>query len=163
MKKPKTIPKQFTQFFQRSKHEEKRNSILAAVALSVVGVVLAVNHGRYFCDNCSTAPSKEDILIFVRHYVNKDVNIWRVGDTFDLCNGSICARLINARPDASVFGAELVYPDPGVGYKRSGSVVGGYNPPLGPINVGYPPGGGDPGGVVIVEPLCPPDDQYNCA
>jgi hypothetical protein len=141
--------------------KKKRNFILAATSLAIAGFVIAVNHGRYFCDNCTNSlPSPQDILVFVRSTVNHDVNIWRVGDAFDLCNGTMCTRLINSRADASVFAVELVYPDPKVGYKRSGSLVGSggfYYPPGGTIPVTFPPGGWDPGGVVIVGPICPSD------
>lgn len=131
-----------------------KKKIIAVGVASVALIVLAADYGRFLCNNCSSMPpSQEDIVFFVRTVVNYEVKAWMKGDSFALCNGSVCQQLINETADAKIFAYGLPYPDPRTGYKREGGIIaggGGNFYPGEPFYGGVEPGSGDGNGTVIV-------------
>ncbi|GKT23317.1 hypothetical protein [Acidovorax sp. SUPP3334] len=98
--------------------EKINRKVVAAGLVSIAVAVLAADYGRFLCVNCSSMPpSQEDIVFFVRTVVNYEVKAWAKGDSFALCNGSVCQQLINETAEAKIFAYGMPYPDPRTGYK----------------------------------------------
>ncbi|WCM89740.1 hypothetical protein [Acidovorax sp. NCPPB 3576] len=131
-----------------------KKKIIAASLVSLALIVVAADYGRFLCNNCSSMPpSQEDIVFFVRTVVNYEVKAWVKGDSFALCNGSVCQQLINETADAKIFAYGIPYPDPRAGYKREGSIIaggGGNFYPGESVYFGGGPSLGDGNGTVIV-------------
>lgn len=69
-----------------------------------------------------------DVSVFVRTGVNRNVNMWRAGDTFSICNGRVCTRYRTPHANATLWSADFSFPDAGGGYQGEGSSVSSHTP-----------------------------------
>lgn len=126
--------------------------------------VFAVDYGRYLCRSCVHPMHPSDVSVFVRTVVNRNVGMWRAGDTF--CDGRVCTRYRTPHPNATVWSVDFSFPDVGAGYQGEGSSIfmyipDGYDPYAfaedildGWYHVTY-----DPVGRVTIHPLEPVCDD----
>lgn len=139
-----------------------------AVGFFAAMLCVAADYGSYLCRGCAAPMNPIDARLFISVYVNPRVPLWQANDTVTICNGVECVKYLTPTAGATTWTPIEKKPDSGRGYSGEGVPVGGYSPPPeGPTPVWYPypPGGSDPGGVVIVgptEPWCPPHDLINC-
>lgn len=95
------------------------------VLILITNIASAADYGRFLCTNCSLPMNQGELNIFVTTVVNHHVNIWRSGDSFSICDGSICQNHISAGGTqvGRVWSYGMTYPDPKVNYKAEGQSV----------------------------------------
>jgi hypothetical protein len=139
-----------------------KSFFLPVMLFVVAALCLAADYGSFLCRGCAAPMNPIDARLFISVYVNPRVPLWRANDTVSICNGSECVKYLTPTSGATTWTPIEKKPDPGRGYNGEGVPVGSYNlPPENPI-VWYPPMDSGPGGIVIVEPMCPPENQYLC-
>lgn len=135
----------------------KKSLFWLVVGFFVAVLCVAADYGSYLCRSCAVPMSPPDARFFISVYVNPSVPLWMANDTVSICNGSECVKYLTPTSGATTWTPIEKKKDPGI-YKGEGLPIGGFAPsPVAPMPVWYPIGGSDPGGIVIVEPMCPSD------